>query len=74
MAIGLLWPYVILAALAPLDQRAPFRAFAESAQIRGSAAPRIAREIVEEVWQQADLGNKRSWVDCMRERGCPVLI
>lgn len=64
----------ILACNAPQDRHEAIRAYVARTQCRGSAGPRIAGEIIQEVWDLAAKGTRKDYMQCLEERGFPVLI
>ncbi|CAK9785084.1 unnamed protein product [Cutaneotrichosporon oleaginosum] len=72
--IGLVWPWLIVAAEAQPPRHDAVRAFIRRCQWKGSAPPRIAEAVVQEVWEARAAGRNMDWRSAMVARGSPMVI
>ncbi|BEI80819.1 hypothetical protein CcaverHIS002_0113480 [Cutaneotrichosporon cavernicola] len=72
--IGLVWPWLIVAAEAQPARHEALLAFIRRCQWKGSAPPRIADAIVQEVWEARAAGRTMDWRTALVARGSPLVI
>jgi hypothetical protein len=64
----------MVASLASGQSRVRCLNFVKGAQWKGSAMPRLAQAIVEDVWEDRDAGGTRTWRDFVMMRGSPIIV